>query len=54
MVCSTVVCMEDSCFQEIPLDPHPTVPGGGVERGFGCLLTFWVSRLTSSPPFAVD
>ncbi|GAA5932237.1 hypothetical protein JCM3775_001168 [Rhodotorula graminis] len=35
-----VICMEDSCFTEIPLSVHPTEPRGGIDRGFGCLVAY--------------
>ncbi|BGP44657.1 hypothetical protein JCM10450v2_000471 [Rhodotorula kratochvilovae] len=37
----SVVCMEDACFAEIPLDPNPMAPDGGVARGFGWLQKYW-------------
>ncbi|GAA5925394.1 hypothetical protein JCM10213_008780 [Rhodosporidiobolus nylandii] len=35
-----LVCMEDSCFSEILLEPHPALPDGGIARGFGSLLKY--------------
>ncbi|GAA6046597.1 hypothetical protein JCM3770_006230 [Rhodotorula araucariae] len=37
----SVVCMEDSCFTEIKLEPNPMAPDGGVSRGFGWLQKYW-------------
>ncbi|GAA6038972.1 hypothetical protein JCM8097_000134 [Rhodosporidiobolus ruineniae] len=35
-----LVCMEDDCFQDMQLEPHPNLPDGGIARGFGWLFKF--------------
>lgn len=48
-----VICMEDSCFSEIMLDPNPNELDGGIKRGFGWLLKYWVrSRGSTLTPDA--
>ncbi|GAA5865523.1 hypothetical protein JCM8547_001276, partial [Rhodosporidiobolus lusitaniae] len=36
----TVICMEEACFKEIAMGPHPTYPDAGLARGFGSLINY--------------
>ncbi|GAA5972276.1 hypothetical protein JCM11641_002387 [Rhodosporidiobolus odoratus] len=48
-----LVCMEESCFAEILLEPHPALPDGGIQRGFGWLFKY-EEHIKNSPEHVIS